>query len=109
MTVNTNNAVLVSGLSGFGQYTPSVSFSASVISQHILTGAYIGPIRATTSLNNTNAVSEIQIQFSGLESFVRELPGIIIANYPNWASPNYQIECFSYFSGGILKDIKIVF
>lgn len=102
MPVDTNIIVSSNNFSGFSNYTPSVPFSTTVNSQNIATGHYIGPLRASTPLNNSNAVTEVQIQYVGLDSFVRILPGVIVYNTPNATSPNYQIESFSYFTGGNL-------
>lgn len=101
MSVNTNKIVSSNNFSGFQNYT-AVSFAASVAGQNLTAGSFIGPIRASTPLNNSNAVCEVQIQYTGLDGFWRELPGVIVDNIPNAASPNYQIETFSYFSGGSL-------
>lgn len=101
MAVNTNIIIASSNFSGF-MNSSAATFSASVSSQNISAGGYIGPIRASTPLNNTNAVSQVQIQYSGVDSFWRILPGNITYNVPNSSSPTYQIESFSYFSGGTL-------
>lgn len=103
MAVDTNIIVSSNNFSGFSNYTPSVPFSTSAPSQNIAAGAYIGPLRASTPLNNSNAVTEVQIQYVGLDTFFRTLPGNIIYNVPSSLSPNYQIESFSYFTGGVLR------
>lgn len=100
--INTNNLIFISTLAGFGQYTPTVSFSASISAQSLGAGNFIGPIRAEVALNNENAISQVQIQYSGLDSFTRILPGNILVNYPNAGSASYQVQSYSYFSGGIL-------
>lgn len=102
MAVDTNIIVSSNNFSGFSNYTPSVPFSVTVNGQNIGVGAFLGPLRASTPLDNSNAVTEVQIQYIGLDSFFRILPGNIIYNVPNSLSPNYQIESFSYFSGGKL-------
>jgi hypothetical protein len=88
--------------------TSSISFQAGIGTQNIASGGYIGPARAYAPLNNTNAVTQVQLQYSGIDSFWRLLPGNIEVNIPNANSPTYQIESFSYFSGGnIIVDTYI--
>ena len=101
MAVNTNIILASSLFSGF-MNDDIVPFSASVSSQNISAGGYIGPIRASVALTNTNSISQVQIRYSGVDSFTRLLPGNIVYNVPNSSSPTYQIESFSYFSGGTL-------
>lgn len=101
MSINTNIIIASSSFSGF-MNTSAVSFQAGIGSQNIASGGYIGPARAQTALNNTNAITQVQIQYGGLDSFWRVLPGNIVYNVPNSSSPTYQIESFSYYSGGNL-------
>lgn len=101
MSVNTNIIISDNSFSGFKNYT-TASFSAVFTTQAILIGKFVGPIRATTPLNNANSVTQVQIQYSGLDAFTRILPGVIIHNVPTSNSPSYQIESFSYFTGGNL-------
>lgn len=99
--IDTNKIISTNAFSGFQNYT-SVPFSTSIAGQNLGAGAFIGPIRATTPLNNTNAISQILIQYSGLDAFTRLLPGSIVVDYPNINSASYEIESFSYYSGGNL-------
>lgn len=101
MTVNTNTIVSASEFSGFQNYG-SATFSTSVAGQNIGVGAYLGPLRATTALNNANSVSQIQVQYSGIDSNYRLLPGYIQMIIPSAAAPNYEIQSYSYFNGGTL-------
>lgn len=107
MSVNTN--IITSTLAnGFKNYN-SADFFVNYAGGSIAFNTYAGPIRATTPLNNTNAVAEVQVQYSGLETFWRSVPGVIITNYPNNATLTYQIQTFTYFSGGnLVVDTYII-
>lgn len=100
--IDLNKIVYISTLSGFGNYKPPVSFSVVMASQSLAAGNYIGPSSASVNLDNSDAVSQIQVTFSGLDAFTRVLPGVVIVNYPNNASPTYQIQVMSYYAGGKL-------
>lgn len=99
--INTNTIVSASEFSGFQNYG-TATFSTSVVSQGIAVGSYLGPLRATTPLNNTNSVSQVQIQYSGIDNNYRLLPGNLTIITPSAAVPSYEVESFSYFSGGTL-------
>lgn len=99
--IDTNKIISTNAFSGFQNYT-SATFSVSLPGQNLAAGAFLGPIRATTPLNNTNAISQILIQYSGLDAFTRLLPGSIVVDYPNSGSPSYEVESQSYYSGGNL-------
>jgi hypothetical protein len=101
MTVNLNKIIASSAFSGFSN-SSSVSFSSSIAGQTIAAGHYVSS-SAFAALNNANSISQVQINLGGLESFWRLLPGVLIINYPNSSAPSYQIELFSYFTGGLLK------
>lgn len=100
MKVDLNKVIATTLFSGFGNYG-SVPFSAVIAGQNLGAGAVVSA-GASTPLNNTNAISQVQVQYTGLDAFWRLLPGVVIADYPNASSPNYQIESFSYFTNGIL-------
>lgn len=105
--INTNIIISTNGFQGFQNYT-TASFSSSYAGGNILGGSFAGPIRASTALNNTNAVGIVEVQFSGLDAFTRLLPGFIVVNYPSNLSPSYQIEVLSYYAGGNLTcDVYI--
>jgi len=99
MAINTNIILATSGFSGFGNYK-SVSFSVSIPSQGIATGNYVGPYTASATLNNSNAVTEVQLQYSGLDSFWREVPGYINILVPNAGAVTYEVQSFTYFKNG---------
>lgn len=100
MTVDTNILQYSSEWSGFKNVLPDIPFSASYAGGTLLSGGYTGPIRASAAINNTNEVSQVQVNFGGLESFYRLLPGTFFELYPSAASPQYEIEAFSYFTNG---------
>jgi len=101
MSVNTNIIVAGSQFSGFKNYksgTGSVTYAGGSIAA----GSYTGPIRATIAMDNTNAVSEVQIRYTGIETFWRYVPGYIFHNYPTRTATDYQIQTFVYFIGATL-------
>lgn len=88
-------------MSGFKNYTPTVTFSTTVTGQALAAGAFVS-FTATTTLSNTNSVSQVQVQYTGLESFYRIIDGNTINDYPSFAAPNYEIGTMPYFSGSTL-------
>lgn len=98
MTVNLSKLIYVSTCSGFKNYS-NVSFSGSIAGQSLAAG-HVASMSCHTPLNNTNAVSQVQVQFSGVETVWRPVYGGLAINYPNNTSPSYQIEVVTYFSGG---------
>jgi len=99
MAINTNIILATSGFSGFGNYK-SVSFNVGIPSQGLGVNSYIGPYTASAALNNSNAVTEVQLQYSGLDSFWREVPGNISIIVPNAGAATYEVQSFTYFKNG---------
>ena len=99
MAINTNIILATSGFSGFGNYE-SVSFSVGIPSQGLGVNSYIGPYTASAALNNSNAVTEVQLQYTGLDSFWREVPGYISIIVPNAGAATYEVQSFTYFKNG---------
>lgn len=99
--LDTNTIVASNDYSGFKNYS-AVSFSTVYAGGTIASGGYTGPIRATTALNNTNAVTAVQVQYTNIETFYRQLPGYSFVDYPSAGTRTYQIQSFSYFTGGNL-------
>ena len=99
MAINTNIILATSGFSGFGNYK-SVSFNVGIPSQGLGVNSYIGPYTASAALNNNNAVTEVQLQYSGLDSFWREVPGNISIIVPNAGAATYEVQSFTYFKNG---------
>lgn len=93
--------VTSSGFSGFKNYTAK-NFSVDIPNQSIGVGNHVTYTTSTT-LDNTNSVSQLQVQYSGLETFWRVVPGQLAVDYPSWgASAQYQIETQLSFSGTTL-------
>lgn len=99
--IDTNTIVATSEFQGFQNYN-TATFSVSYAGGTIAAGGYVGPERAETVLNNTNAVSLLQVMFTGLDSFTRQFQGFLGIDYPSFNSPSYQIEVISYYNGGNL-------
>jgi hypothetical protein len=79
----------------------NVDFSLAVGGFTIPAGGY-SRRTVTYPLNNTNAISSIKIRYNGLQSWWRPLPGYVITNFPVYNAPDYQIQTFSYYKGGLL-------
>lgn len=99
--VDTNKIRAAGEFSGFKNYTTSI-FSVSYAGGSILAGAFAGVLRASTPLNNGNAISEVQIQYSGIETFYQKIPGNVTNEYPNASATTYEIQSLTYFSGATL-------
>jgi hypothetical protein len=99
--INTNKIVASNVFSGF-QNSKTVDFGVAYDGGTIPVGGYVGPIRATVALPNANSISQIQLQYIGLESFSRLVSGYTFQNYPSGATVTYQIQSYTYFSNGLL-------
>lgn len=98
--IDTNKIIAASEFAGFKNYSES-TFSVSYAGGNIVAGGYV-KVTASTPLNNTNAVSEVQVQYSGLDSFTRLIPGSIAIDYPTVGTRQYQVNTLIYFTGGNL-------
>ena len=63
------NIQTTSTADSFKNYT-SKSFANTIPSQSIPVGGYVTS-SATTSLNNSNSISQVQVNYGGLEGFYR--------------------------------------
>lgn len=99
--IDTNIIASGSEFAGFKNYMEA-TFSTSYAGGSIGAGSYVGPIIASTPLNNTNAVSEAQIQYVGLDTFWRLIPGSLAIDYPTAGTRQYQVNTLVYFTGGNL-------
>lgn len=100
--IDINKIQYVSELSGFGSDATNIPFSATYGGSTIAAGKYFGPVRATLAVNNTNDISQIKVQLSGLESFYRVINGFTQPDYPNTATRTYSVQVTTYYSAGIL-------
>lgn len=72
---------------------PDKSFSSTIATQSLSAGGFISSI-ASTALSNSNSISQVQLMYSGLETFYRVINGAFVGNYD---SGTYQIQSFYYF------------
>ena len=108
MAVNTNIILATSKFSGFGNYK-NVSFSVTIPSHSIAVNTIDGPYTALDTLDNTNAVTEVQLQYSGLDLFWREVSGSVIKIVPDAGAPIYEIGSSTYFkNGSVYVDTYII-
>lgn len=98
------NPTIITGseFSGFKNYSISPQFSATITGQTLTVGTKVSAT-ATTALNNTNSITQVQVNYAGLEAFWRVVPGRLAVDYPNWTSASYQLETQISFSGGTLS------
>lgn len=89
-----------SEFTGFKNYT-QVSGSFAAGGYNLNAGQYARRT-GTLPLNNSKAISQVQIKLNGLESQWRPLPGLVIYNNPVYNAPNFQVEVMSYYTGGNL-------
>lgn len=101
MKVNTNEIAAASIFAGFSNYSEK-DFSTTIGGGNLSAGGFTSAT-ATVNFSHGNSISEVKIQYSGLDTFWRLLPGSLIVDYPDATSPSYQIESFSYFSGNTLS------
>jgi hypothetical protein len=100
--IDLSKTTATSQVSGLKNYNPGNGlFSVSVPAQNIAAGGFVTYV-ATKNMDRINSVSQIQIRYTGLDSFWQLVPGQVIRDYPDWTAPNYQVGSFTYFSGSIL-------
>jgi hypothetical protein len=84
-------------LAGLGNYL-STTFNFAVTS-HSLPVGNASSWSSTWPLNNTNAISGVQINYAGLETVWRPVSGSMAINVP-YVTPQYQILAITYYAGG---------
>lgn len=97
------NLAATSKLSGFKNYQSS-SFSTAIAGQNLAAGGFVSAT-ASTPLNNSNSVSEVQVQYSGVQTDWNVVYGSI-NNY--FAGGNYEIESLYYFDSTNLNVFTVV-
>lgn len=99
--LNFSKAAFTTTAGGFKNYD-SKDFSVSVPAQNLTVGNFVS-YTATTPLNNTNAISQVQIRYNNLESFYRIVQGNTILRYPSYTTPDFEVGSIVYFTGGVVN------
>lgn len=94
--------VTSSKTSGFKNYLIPDIFSATIPGQNLTAGSSVSAT-ATTTLTQLNSVVQVQVQYSGIETFWRVVPGQLTVAKPDWTVFNYEIESQISFSGNTLS------
>lgn len=102
MTQVNPSIVTSSHFSGFKNYSKTPTFSASIAGGALAVNSE-RHATATITLDNTSAITQLQVQWSGADSIWRVIPGQLSVDFPDWTSPSYQLETQMSFSGGILS------
>src|SRR6266404_4873728 len=97
------NLASVSELDGFKNYLSS-TFSNTFTSQVIATNGFISAT-ASSALNNTNSISQVQLQYSGESNNYYILNGTILTN---WDSSKLQIQSYYYFDATNLNVFTVL-
>lgn len=103
MRIDFTGLKFLSSIPSFQEYD-KVSFSVSVPGQNLTAGSFVS-YTASTPLNNANAVTNIQIQYNGLDSFWRYVPGRVYAGYPDYdfGTRKYEVGSYTYYNGSNLN------
>lgn len=101
--MNIQNLAAISSLSGLKNYISS-PFSVVIAGQTLAAGAFVSAT-ASTPLNNANSISQLQIQYSGVQTDWNVVYGSI-NNY--FAGGNYEIESLYYFDATNLNVFTVV-
>lgn len=103
--MNVQNLVAISSLSGLKNYNKvGAPFSVVIPGQTLTTGSFVSAT-ASTPLNNANAISQLQIQYSGVQTDWNVVYGSI-NNY--FASSTYEIESLYYFDSTNLNVFTVI-
>lgn len=101
--MNLQNIAAISALSGL-KALPSSSFSTSIASQTLGAGQFVSAL-ASTALSNTNSISQVQVNYAGINSNNYIFYGDASNDFD---SGNYQVESFYYFDAINLNVLTIV-
>lgn len=103
--INPSNSAASSKLSGLKNYNPlGAPFSVVVTGQILAAGAFVSAT-ASTPLNNSNAISQIQIQYSGVQTDWNVVYGSV-GNF--FAASTYEIDSLYYFDSINLNVFSVV-
>ncbi len=97
------NIAAASAMDGFKNYLAS-SFSVNVPAQTLGVGGFVS-YTATTPLNNTNSISQTQVQYSGLSSDYYVVNGSILTS---WDSGNLEVQTYYYFDSMNLNVFTVL-
>jgi len=97
------NLAAAGGLDGFKNYLSS-SFSVNVPAQTLGVGDFVS-YSASTPLNNSNSISQVQVQYSGLASEYYIINGSILTS---WDSGNLEVQTYYYFDGTNLNVFTVL-
>lgn len=100
---NFSNLTSVSSASGYKNYLAS-TFSVSVPAQVLGVGNYL-IYTASTPLINTNSISQVQVNWGGLDTFYRILNGYIFEYY---GGGTYEVQSSYYFDATTLYVNTII-
>lgn len=101
--INPSNLAAASALSGFKNYLSS-PFSVVITGQVLAAGTFVSAT-ASTALNNTNSVSQVQVQYSGVQTDWNVIYGSV-NNY--FSASTYEIESLYYFDSTNLNVFTVV-
>lgn len=105
MTRRFSQTLYDSALAGLANYE-SAGFYYTVTG-HNLAANTASSWATTWPLNNSNAVSSVQINYGGLETVWRPVSGSLIINIP-YVGTQYQLQTITYYSGGNLHVVTYV-
>lgn len=98
MSIDMSKTAATGAVDGFKNYDKS-TFSVAIPTQSIPASRQVN-YTATTTLDNTNSVSQVQVNYGGLETAYRVVFGSI---YNNYAGATYQLETIISFTGTTLS------
>lgn len=101
--INPSNLSAASALSGFKNYL-STPFSTVIAGQVLAAGTFVSAT-ASTALNNSNSVSQVQVQYSGIQTDWNVMYGSI-NNY--FSASTYEVESLYYFDSTNLNVFTVV-
>lgn len=100
-------------LTQFTSSTSTLKNGDNITGSYYFAGTTLTPSAFTSFdisnvIDNTNAIADYQIRYTGLETFWRTLEGFIYQDFPSYAAPDYQIITMSYFTGTTLTIKTII-
>jgi len=104
--INLDKSIFLSQFSGLGNYSKT-TFNYTFNSQTILVNGFTS-FTVSHAISNSDAVSQLIVNFNGIETVWRPISGRLSVLFPNVTAPNYSIYCQKYFTSGYINvDVTI--
>lgn len=106
MTISVKDISFWTQFSGLHNFK-TVDFSVTIPAQNIGVSSYV-EYTASTAMTRNEALNQMTIQYSGIETNKRILDGVVIVNKPVYNAADYQLLSVSWYASGTLYVKTII-